>query len=175
MVTLLRRWTRPLNNGRPCTEIGTNLSAVCHRPRSASGRIRGCPRSRCGLLHCGLRAPVGPCLLELAADGHCLPASSMRGRNCTHAGRLRCHSQREKQDSFQDFLTVYRIFLALPLPFARRHQAQPPHDYRSPALPPLRPRMDRTLRRSFDLLAAKVKDFGCVSFRLAAQFVRIVR
>ena len=175
MVTLPLRQKRPENKCRPRTAIRTNRSAVCHGPRSASGRIRGCPRSRCGLLHCGLRAPVGPCLLELDADGHCLPASSMRGRNCTHADRLRCHLQREKQDSFQDFLFVLPDFSSVAPSLRRRHQAQTPHDYRSPALPPLRPRMERTLRRSFDLLAAKVKDFGCVSFRLAAQFVRIVR
>lgn len=40
--------------------------------------------------------------------------------------------------------------------------------------PPLRLGIERTLRRSFDLLVAKAKDFGCVSFRLAAQLVGIV-
>ena len=35
--------------------------------------------------------------------------------------------------------------------------------------------MERTLRGSFDLLVAEAKDFSCVSVRLAAQGVGIVR
>ena len=35
--------------------------------------------------------------------------------------------------------------------------------------------MERTAHGGVDLLAAKAKDFGCVSARLPAQFVRIVR
>lgn len=73
-----------------------------------------------------------------------------------------------------DNLLFSQIFLALPLLFVGIAQAQP-HDNHSAALPPLRPRMERTLRGSVDLLVAKAKDFGCVSFRPAAQFVRIVR
>jgi len=34
--------------------------------------------------------------------------------------------------------------------------------------------MERTSRGSFDLGAAKAKDFGWVSSRLAAQFLRII-
>jgi hypothetical protein len=72
------------------------------------------------------------------------------------------------------FLLFSQIFLALPLLFVGIAQA-PPHDNHSAALAPLRPRMGRALRRGFDLLVAKTKDLGRVSFRLAAQLVRIVR
>lgn len=146
---------------------------VRDRRQAGSAAARGRHR----VLHCG-PAPARWRLLALTGRQWPTPSSrfdSVAGTAPRVGWRLKRQLQREKQNSPQDFPAVFADFSSVAASLRRRHPGAAPQDNHSAALPPLRPRMERTLRRSFDLLAAKVKDFGCVSFRLAAQFVRIVR